>query len=336
MILLFWIFIFIVSLFILVKSADYFIGFSERLGLNLGIPQFIIGVTIISIGTSLPELISSLIAVFKDSTEIVAGNVVGSNIANILLIIGLTALFAKKLIVERDLIDIDLPLLASATAGLVVVVLWDGKVSWQEGIVALLAYSIYLLYTIRVREKEEIGTKSLTRLILESFFFRFRKKEKVPTEREIKKESKLKLLLALAISGFFIWLGAEYTIRGVIEISRLLNIGTSVIALSAIAIGTSLPELAVSLKAVKRKNYEIALGNVFGSNIFNGSLIIGFCSLFKPLVVSSAVLAIAVPFLIISTLLYIFSGISRKIYHFEGAMYLLIYILFIGKLFGLF
>lgn len=339
MILLLWILIFIFSLFILVKSAGYFVGFSERLGRILGISQFIIGVTIIGIGTSLPELTSSLVAVFKGSTEIVVANIVGSNIFNILLIVGITALFAKKIVVKRELINIDLPLLASATAGLVVMVLWDGQITWKEGIIALATYLVYLLYTIQARKKEDIGTKSITSILFDNLFSRFRKKaEKIAEQtQEIgEKKVKMSLIVGLIVSGLFVWLGAEFTIRGVIEISQILNIGTSVIALSAVAIGTSLPELMVSLKAIARKNYEAALGNIFGSNIFNGSFIIGICALFKPLVVSSSVLNIAVPFLIISTLLYIFSGISRRIYHFEGAMYLLIYILFLGKLFELF
>jgi len=312
--LIFWIIIFIISLAVLIKAADYFTDSAVKLGNILGLPHFIIGVTIVSIGTSLPELASSISAVSKGITDIVAGNVVGSNIANILLVIGLAAVLSKKgrLEVTRNLINLDLPLLAGGGVIMMLFLLWDGHVTFWEGIIALLGYAIYLHYTIVYREKK--------------------KKE------EIKKKEKLnlKIILGLILGATFIYYGANYTIESVIKISEILNIGTAVIALSAVAIGTSLPEIFVSVSAARRGNDAVALGNIFGSNIFNGFVVLGIPALIKTLDVPEAVIGIAVPFFIAATLLYVISGITRKIYKWEGAMYLLIYILFVSKLFNLF
>ena len=155
-------------------------------------------------------------------------------------------------------------------------------------------------------------------------------------EKITSRKFNLNLFLTLIFSAFFLYIGAEFTIRSVISLSEILGIGTSVIALSAIAIGTSLPELAVSIQAARKNNGDMALGNVFGSNLFNGSLIIGIAGMIKPLPVSSEVYYTAIPFLFAATLLYFFSGLSRKIHNYEGAMFVGIYILFIAKLFNLF
>lgn len=307
MVLLFWIIIFIISLAVLVKAADYFTDYSEKVGLALGIPSFIIGVTIVSIGTSLPELASSLAAVFQGQTEIVVANAVGSNVANILLVIGIAALFARKLVVKRDLINLDAPLLACVT-GLSFFIIWDGKVIWIEAIFLVLSYLIYVLYTVYAHDH---------------------------IEKKTKRKFKIKYLLFVLISGFFIYLGAKYTIDSVINISGILRISSSIIALTVIAIGTSLPELIVSVSAARKGRYEMALGNVFGSNIFNLAVVIGIPAFIKDLEISVDTIFIAVPFLLLATLLYIISGISRKIHNWEGAMYLIIYGLFIVKLLGI-
>ena len=161
--LIFWILIFILSLVLLVKSADWFVESSEKIGLALKISPFIIGVTIVSIGTSFPELASSIAAVLKGASEIVAANVIGSNIANILLVVGLSAVAARTLLVKRSLIDLDAPFLAAAT-GLFIFIVWDGKIVFGEGILLLLAFMVYFLYTIFQR-REEIITPELMEVL---------------------------------------------------------------------------------------------------------------------------------------------------------------------------
>ena len=313
--LLFWIGAFLISLAVLIKAADSFTNSAGKVGRFFGLSPFIVGVTIVSIGTSLPELASCISAVLKGATEMVAGNVVGSNIANILLVVGLAAVLSKKgrLQVTRNLINLDLPLLAGGSIILMLMFLWDGKVTFWEGIIALAGYLIYLHYTLKHKERKE-------------------KKE----EKAKKEKLNLKIILGLVFGAIFIYYGANYAIESVVKISEILNIGTAVIALTAVAIGTSLPEIFVSISAARKGNDALALGNIFGSNLFNRFVVLGIPALIKTLDVTPIILSVAIPFFIAATLLYVISGITRKIYKWEGAMYLLIYILFIAKLFNLF
>jgi len=335
--LIFWILIFILSLVLLVKSADWFVESSEKIGLALKISPFIIGVTIVSIGTSFPELASSIAAVLKGASEIVAANVIGSNIANILLVVGLSAVAARTLLVKRSLIDLDAPFLAAAT-GLFIFIVWDGKIVFGEGILLLLAFMVYFLYTIFQR-REEIITPELMEVLpggmeIKVLPSRAERRRKEIKEKSTKLNFKVFLFLILGIIGLII--GANYTIESVLKISEFLKIPTALIAITAIAVGTSLPELVVSVRAAIKKKYEIALGNIFGSNVFNVLIVAGIPALIKPLAIDSLTFLVGLPFLVIATLLFIISGISRRIHIWEGAMYLLIYILFIVKLLNLF
>ncbi len=330
--LLFWIAVFIVSLFVLIKAADYFTNCSEKIGLALKISPFIIGITIVSIGTSLPELATSIVAIFNGQTEIVVANVIGSNITNILLIIGLATLAARVLVVERSLIDLDLPLLAAATT-LLIVVIWDRQVTAPEGALLFIGYFVYLAYTVSTRkkevkrEKEEVATET-----------KELKKELTEKEEDKKRKAGLSLnvIIILIVSGLFIYFGASYTVQSLIKIAEILSISPSIVAMTAVALGTSLPELVVSIRAVLKKKYEIAIGNIFGSNIFNILVVTSVPSFFKTLSVDITTFTIGIPFIIGVTILFIFSGISKKIHNWEGIFYLLIYVLFIVKLFGLF
>lgn len=308
-ILLLWIGIFIVSLAALIKAADYFTDHSEKIGLIIGISPFIIGITIVSIGTSLPELASSVASVIQGQTEIVAGNAIGSNIANILLVLGVAAIAGKALTLKRSLINLDGPLLLAATA-LFGVVAVDGTISLIDALILLTGYGVYLGYTLLSHKGE--GEK--------------------PSKSKPKKGLG-KSTVIVVISATAVAVAAKYTIDSVTRISEILNIGTSVIALSAVAIGTSLPELLVSVKAALKGKHEIALGNVFGSNLFNILAVTGVPALIKPLALSPETLFIAGPFVIIATILFVISGISNKIHNWEGMFYLLIYVVFIGKLF---
>jgi cation:H+ antiporter len=329
----FWIFIFIISLAVLVKSADWFVESSEKIGLALKISPFIVGVTIVALGTSFPELASSIIAVLKGATEIVVANALGSNIANILLIVGISAVAARRLIVKRSLIDLDAPLLAASTV-LFVFIMWDRVIVFGEGILLIVAFLVYFLYTIFQKKGEEETPE-----IAEVVPSRVERREKAIIKQEkTKTPQKLtpRIFVFLIIGIIGLALGANYTIESVIKLSKLFNISTSLIAITAVAIGTSLPELVVSVRAALQKKYEIALGNVFGSNVFNALIVIGIPALIRSLKVDNLTFTVGLPFLVVATLLFVISGISRRIHVWEGAMYLLIYVLFIIKLINLF
>ena len=335
MLLLSWVGIFIISLAVLIKSADVFTESSEKIGLAFKIPSFIVGIAIVSIGTSLPELITSLIAVSKNETEIVAANAIGSNIANILLVVGFSSIVARKISIKRSLINLDLPLLACVTT-LLIFILWDKQITFIEGIIAILTYLVYALYLISSgRERKILSHKNSDN-----------KKDNLPATRidrlkilkrlwkhheKVEKE----IFAMLLLSAIFLFLGANYTIESIINIADSLDIAPPLIAMSAMAIGTSLPELVVSIRASMKRKYEIALGNIFGSNIFNALIVIGIPALFTTLKVDEITFSVGLPFLVGATVLYLISGISRKIYNWEGMMYLMIYVLFLVKIFGI-
>ena len=314
--LVFWMFIFIVSIFVLIKASDYFTISAEKIGIFLGIPSFIVGVTIVSIGTSLPEIISSIIAVLKGSSEIVVGNVVGSNIANIFLIIGVSAVVADKLKASYEVVKVDLPFLIS-TAFLLTITVWDQKFTFGEGILSIAAFIIYILYTLSTREKQK--SKEVEKDI----------------EKDIakyKRRMKAKPFIILAVSSLFIYIGAKYTIESVIQLSPLLNIGTEVIAITAVAFGTSLPELMVSVSAARKGNTEIAIGNVIGSNIFNATAVMGVPSMFGALIIPSSIISFALPLMLIATFIYLFMVQDKEITTWEGMLLIVFYVFFIGKI----
>lgn len=236
--------------------------------------------------------------------------------------------------VTKSLIDLDLPLLAISTI-LFLGIAWDRHITLFESCLLILAYSIYLLYTILHKEEE-------TEEIKEVLPARPQRRKHLTTIKREKKETfkrpkiflKDYFLLLLGIVGLLF--GAKYLVESVVKLSEILSIGAGVISLAAVALGTSLPELLVSAKAAWQKKPEVALGNIFGSNVFNLLIVVGVPGLFKTLVLDEKTFALGLPVLTAATFLFIISGISRRIHIWEGSMYLLVYIFFIAKLFGLF
>lgn len=316
---------FAVSLFVLIKSADYLVKYSEKLGLSLGVPQFIIGITLISAGTSLPELATSIFSIMKGEPGVVAGNVIGSNIANILLVVGLTTVIVKKVEIKRSLIRIDLPLLVASGAILVLTVS-DGKFTFFEALISLIGFVVYLTYTV-TQQRGSLAEKEVE-------FIEASTEEK-PKKRLLQKRPpfKWRYVLFVIIAATTLYFSADFTIESVIQLGTLLNIETSIIAITAVAVGTSLPELMVCIVAARKGNFDIALGNILGSNIFNGLLVMGVAGLIIELPIDAPVILIGLPFFIVATVLLVFSGIERKFYNFEGAFFLVLYILFIQQLY---
>ena len=310
--LLFWGLVFVISLAILIKSSDKFTESAEKLGISIGLPPFIVGVIILSIGTSLPELVSSIIATLNNGSEIIIGNIVGSNIANILLILGVAAILSRDLKITYEIEKVDLPVLFISVF-LLYFITKDSKIDFFEGLVFLVGFLIYLKYSVSTRSKE--------------------------IKKEIDKEKKLldgmdkKAIFYLILTSILIYLSADWLIESIIKISEITGLNKSVIATSALAIGTSLPELLVTITAARRGNPEMAVGNVLGSNIFNTFAILGVCALIKPIEVLTSMLTFGVPFLVMITLLFLFSTLTKRITRWEGYFYLLLYIFFLIKIF---
>lgn len=328
---IFWIVVFIISLVALVKGADWLLKSAEKIGLAMGLPSFIVGVVIVGMGTSFPEVISSLVAIFKDQTEIVPAGVVGSNIANILLIIGLSSIVGKRLSVTKNLIDLDIPLIAISTVVFLGVVL-DRQIVLGESLILFTLFIIYIVYSLVYKEDKEDKKKEKLPGRPER-----RQLETVALEKKSKKKPKIttKDIIFLIIGLALLLVGSKYFVDSMIELSAILGISTGVIALAAASIGTSLPELLVSVKAAWNKKAEMALGSIFGSNIFNILFVTAIPGFFKTLNVDETTFTLGVPVMIVATFLFIISGISRRIHIYEGAMYLVIYLFFMGRLFGI-
>lgn len=307
--LLIWSAIFIVSLGFLVKASDWFVDGAEKIGVALGIPAFIVGVTIVALGTSLPELASSISAVIAGSSEIVAGNAIGSNITNILLVMGLVALVSKKSIeIERDLMNVDIPMLV-ASAFMLWFLIADLNFTMLDAIILLLGVVIFLLYTF---SKSDDGN-----------------------DEDFEKQSIGWKTIALVLgSGLLIYFSATYTVESIQHISELLGIGTGVIALSLVALGTSLPEVLVSVSAARKGNTEIAFGNVIGSNIFNTFVVMSIPRFFGELTIPPSIIEFSLPMMIAVTVLFAIICLSRKISRYEGMFLLLFYAIFMIGLFS--
>jgi len=326
----FWIFIFIISLVVLVKGADWLLESAEKIGMHFGLSPFVIGVLITGIGTSLPELASGISAVFNGANEIVVANAVGSNVANILLVIGISAVVGGRLVMTKNLIDLELPLLAISTV-LFLGVVYDGVVTQLEAFFLVLAYTIYLVYTVLNKGEGKEGFVSTMEREIEERIEKYKQNFGFSI---MKPFFIFKDYIMLIVGAFALFIGAEYLIESVIAISDEVGIATGVISITAVAIGTSLPELLVSIKAVLQKKYETSVGNILGSNAFNALMVVGVPGVASSLVLGDKTLLVGVPVMALATLLFIISGISRTIYNWEGMIYLVVYAFFIVKLFA--
>jgi cation:H+ antiporter len=319
-----WILIFIGSLYVLVKAADYFTEYSEKLGLLFGMSSFIIGATIVAVGTSLPELVSSLYAVIgAGETTFVVDNVVGSNIANALLILGIGALAARTLKVNTSLIDIDLPFFVTS-AGLFLFFAMDKMITWQEGIFLFLFFIIFIVYNIRSQPEAQDEDEMAD----------LREEYNGDTEGKVKIFKMVKYGGLIVFSMACIAFSAKYFIDSLLTLSDLVGISSSVLTIVVVAIGTSLPEVLTSLSAIKLGNHGMAIGNVFGSNIFNIALVASVPAFFGTLNIDPNTFLIGLPFLGLATFTAFAVTFDNKVRLWEGIMMLLIYLVFIGKIVG--
>lgn len=312
MLLFIWIIILAVSLAVLIKSSDYFTDSSEKIGLKFGIPSFIIGVTIVSIGTSLPELLTGIVGVFMGSSEIVIGNVVGSNITNIFLGLGILPLVVGYFTVDKNLVSVDLPILIGSTF-LIAITCLDGEFTPVEAIFSLAGFVIYIGYA--VSEHNE-----------------FKKK----TVGDKKKDEPIgaKTILILIGSCVGLYFGAKYSVEAIIKLSEIVQIGTEIITASAVALGTSLPEIITSAIAARKGKIEIAVGTLLGSNIFNAFGIMGISGLVGTLVIPANMTGYGIYMLVVATLIYFFITLDREVTKWEGWLLIIFYGIFLFKLFA--
>lgn len=315
-----WIAVFLISLFFLVRGSDIFIDKAEYFGVRIGMPTFVVGVLIVGIGTSLPELASGVAGVLSGAYDIAPANAIGSNIANMLLVVGIVSVIGGKLLITKNLIDAELPFFTISTL-LFLGVVYDGTVTMLEALLLFTTYLIYLGYLFTT--KEDIDTLVTAK------------------QKEVEKEyggGKNHYLRAATVGIFGLaglLGGAHYLVRSVLVLASDFGVAPGLISVSAIAIGTSLPEVSVSLRALQRKNIDLAVGNIFGSNAFNILLAVGIPGLLATLHVDPQTYAIGIPILAAVTFIFLIIGLARVIYRWEGLMFLVFYLFFLFKLFGI-
>lgn len=294
------------SLFVLIKGADVFLEGAKLVGRSLGMSAFVIGILIVGFGTSLPELASSIAAVLQGSTELVAANVVGSNITNILLIVGIMAVMAGRLAFNQDILKTELPLFVISQAILVAVIA-DGTVDRIDAGFVLAIFGAYLWY-----------------IIVES--------KQGASEADERPKLKLVTFLMMVLGLGAVLVGAHYTVAMAVNIATALAVPIGLVSITAVAIGTSLPELMVGIQSARKRDMEMAVGNIFGSNTFNALVVLGIPALIAPLVVDTVVLGFGVWFMLAASLMIFVIGLSRQVMRWEGLMMIIFFGYFLTKL----
>jgi cation:H+ antiporter len=302
----------VASIGILYFGAEWLVRGAARLAASLGVSPIVVGLTIVSFGTSAPELVVSVVAAAGGNSDLAVGNVLGSNLANIGLILGLTAL-VRPLEVAARVVRREVPLMLLVTAA-VYPLAWDGQLGRGDGVILLLALAGYLIFVFQSVESEppEIVGE------YEEFMRASGSAEK--------KVRALDIVLVVAGCGGLV-LGGYAIVESAVALASFLGISQVVIGLTVVAVGTSLPELATSLVAAMHKEADIAVGNVIGSNIFNIVAILGTATLVQPITVSSDILARELPaVLAMSVLVLPLLRTGFRVQRWEGALLLACYV----------
>lgn len=303
----------LIGFFVLIYGANKLVDGGAALAARLNVPNIVIGLTVVAFGTSAPELVVNIISSAKGQSALALGNVLGSNIFNILCILGITATI-YPIAIKKATTWVEVPM-ALLAALLIFILYCDDhwpvpalyQISRTEGIILLCFFTVFVIYTLILARKggaEEVSIKPYT--VPKAIFF-----------------------ILLGLAGLV--LGGQLLVKGAVNIAETLGISQRIIAITILSIGTSLPELATSLIAAWKKNVDLAIGNVVGSNIFNTFLILGTSAVIQPIPMSPENLTdIFVNILAIFLLfLFIFTGKGRQIEKWEGVLFLAIYTLYL-------
>ena len=309
--------LFIVGFVLLVKGADLLVDAASIIARRLRISDLVIGLTIIAFGTSAPELVVNLMAAFKGSSDLAIGNILGSNISNILLILGISAIIFH-LVIKKKVSRTSIPFNFLAVIILGVLVndsLFNGstvEILSRGDAIVLLSFFLIFLYNTYFSSSNEFADEEVKK-------YRF-------------KHHWWKDIFWLVFGVVLLTIGARWIVNGALEIARAFEISESVIALTVIAIGTSLPELATSVVAAYKKKADIAVGNILGSNLFNVFWILGVSAFIRPLAWQSSMNFDIIINILIVILLFIFVHWYKKktISRWQGVVFLLLYIMYLS------
>ncbi len=293
----------------LIKGADFFVDGSSGIASKFGIPQLVVGLTIVAMGTSAPEAAVSISAALKGNAGITIGNVAGSNILNILVILGLTAFLTKKVVpVASSTIKYEMPFMVVT----MLILLWMGyvgnEISRLEGAGLWVVFVLYLFYLLKMAKKGD-------------------DKNSKDDAGEDKKEKSMGMLLLFTVAGLaLIVLGSSVTVDAATAIARIIGLSERFIGLTIVALGTSLPELFTSVSAARKGSADIAIGNIVGSNIFNILFVVGTSALITPVAFESKFIVDFMLAVAAGVLLWVFSHSGKSLNRAEGGVLLLGYL----------
>ncbi len=294
--------IFFTAMAALIYGADFIIKESERIALHFDISHFVIGATLVAFGTSLPEMAASMIASYHHKSDLAIANVIGSVSFNITLVLGLVFLIAKKMNPKRDLFAKDSAWILMPVIVYIIMSI-DGKITRIEGFLFLFLMLAYILFLF-ASAKEDLEGEIDEDLVKEKFNWF--------------------LSIALLLVGFVFTIGgANFVIESGSNIARMFGVSEWIIGLFLISLGTSLPELVVSLVAIKKGNADLSIGNIIGSNVANFSMVLGGASLISPLIINlkENYFDIAI---MISASIALLLILANKLYNKAGAVFLLL------------
>ena len=296
--------------FLLVIGGEFIVRSSVALSLKFNISKFIIGMTVVSFATSLPELIVSVNAALNDSPAIALNNVIGSNIANIGLVLGLVSILGS-ISVDNNFYKRDWPWMFFFSILVWFFIYNDMQLQNYEG---LILFSILILFTVSlIRSSNHLDYKG-------------------EVNEKLFNVSNFKILSWLVISSLGLYFGAEFLVEGSINFAQQINISEAVISVTIVAIGTSVPELAASLIAIAKKEEGISVGNLIGSNIFNIGLVLGITAIIKPISVEAEILSRDIIWMLIFALIVIVLALipqKDQISKYKGLIIFLMYLYFI-------
>lgn len=290
----------------LMKGADWFVDGSAGIAKKMGIPQLVIGLTIVAMGTSAPEAAVSINASIKGNAGIAIGNVVGSNILNILIILGISAVLAT-IKIQQSTLHHEIPFMIFVTVVLIVLGMLGGYVTRIEGVILWVLFLIYLAYLFKLAKQG--------------------------AEEDEKEERPIwKLLIFMIIGGVLVVWGSDVTVDSATEIAKVIGLSERFIGLTIVALGTSLPELVTSVVAARKGNADIAIGNIVGSNIFNILFVIGTASIIAPVIYESVFLIDGIIAVAAGVLLWISVIKTKSLRKPWGIAFLLCYAVYLGYL----
>lgn len=295
-----------VGFFMLMKGADWFVEGSAGIAKKMGIPQLVIGLTIVAMGTSAPEAAVSINASLKGNAGIAIGNVVGSNILNILIILGISAVLATMAI-QKSTFCYEIPFMIFVTVVLIALGMTGEYVTRVEGIILWVLFIVYLLYLFRLAKKGN--------------------EEEHTEERPV-----WKLLIFMILGGVLVVWGSDVTVDSATEIAKVIGLSERFIGLTIVALGTSLPELVTSVIAARKGNADIAIGNIVGSNIFNILFVIGTASIIAPVMYQPVFLVDGIIAVLAGVLLWVSVAKTKSLRKPWGIVMLLCYAGYLGYL----